>query len=402
MPEFEAPILPSVTISDFKQIGGPKPCDIPEGYMRFTVRLDSISSGTALFFPSIFPCPTPTPSPPLANLPLKGETWSSLAEAVAKIKDWYDLNPLSGITASILDSDDQVLIFLIPYFAEFCCQPLYVCSYDDSGSDGWQPPIWSYPNGNAVECCSDNLIIGCCEKPNASKLIFRIDEIDLTNAGFINFMPNVPAYDESLCLSTISDVRIFGGFKLEWNANQFTDLQDLLSFYFQPFSGYYNQTVSPIFVDYSLFGSTIILYVQTELYDNNKTAALSSGLSLCEIKFTKCISSSGDSTLLSHPDCCEDCDSKVRTFYRQNQNCTDFDTDLPHTEQGSGIVQNNVFGLHNGTPYGLGDLLLIMNNYPNLIDFSLTDEGELIVLSPFGDANSYSIDSNGDLIYSFC
>jgi len=56
----------------------------------------------------------------------------------------------------------------------------------------------------------------------------------------------------------------------------------------------------------------------------------------------------------------------------------------------------------NGTSFIEGDLVITMTNSPEKIDYFLDSLGNLIVNanSP-EDAAKYSIDSNGDLIYTF-
>lgn len=52
----------------------------------------------------------------------------------------------------------------------------------------------------------------------------------------------------------------------------------------------------------------------------------------------------------------------------------------------------------NTIPFIEGELGISMNNYPNEIDFEIDQDGNLIVIAE--DAEKYSIDENGDLIYT--
>lgn len=58
----------------------------------------------------------------------------------------------------------------------------------------------------------------------------------------------------------------------------------------------------------------------------------------------------------------------------------------------------NTVGVDNDVPHVENELLIQMNNYPSDIDFVINPNGELIVVAP--DAAQYSVDSNGDLIYT--
>lgn len=51
------------------------------------------------------------------------------------------------------------------------------------------------------------------------------------------------------------------------------------------------------------------------------------------------------------------------------------------------------------TPGDEGDLLMIMRNTLKLIDFEIDENGDLIVHAP--DANNYSLDDEGNLIYTW-
>jgi len=42
-----------------------------------------------------------------------------------------------------------------------------------------------------------------------------------------------------------------------------------------------------------------------------------------------------------------------------------------------------------------------MKNHPQQIDYVLNTQGQLVVLSSTGDVDNYSINENGELIYTF-
>jgi hypothetical protein len=46
------------------------------------------------------------------------------------------------------------------------------------------------------------------------------------------------------------------------------------------------------------------------------------------------------------------------------------------------------------------ELLIQMRNYPDQIDFTIDDHGNLIVLSTTGDVDNYSINENGELAWT--
>jgi hypothetical protein len=57
-------------------------------------------------------------------------------------------------------------------------------------------------------------------------------------------------------------------------------------------------------------------------------------------------------------------------------------------------VQDNTLGIE-------GELLIQMKNHPQQIDYVLNTQGQLVVLSSTGDVDNYSINENGELIYTF-
>ena len=57
-------------------------------------------------------------------------------------------------------------------------------------------------------------------------------------------------------------------------------------------------------------------------------------------------------------------------------------------------------GVKNTVTFKLGELGFDMKNYPSDIDVILNSKGELEIILDTGDANSYSINANGDLIYT--
>lgn len=55
-------------------------------------------------------------------------------------------------------------------------------------------------------------------------------------------------------------------------------------------------------------------------------------------------------------------------------------------------------GQRNETSYIENHLLVDMKNFPSDIDVSINDKGELIIIGE--DADQYSLNTNGDLIYT--
>ena len=55
---------------------------------------------------------------------------------------------------------------------------------------------------------------------------------------------------------------------------------------------------------------------------------------------------------------------------------------------------------YGGVGYIEGELIIEMKNYPLQINFSIDNDGNLIISSTEGDLNKYSIDSEGNLIYT--
>lgn len=53
-----------------------------------------------------------------------------------------------------------------------------------------------------------------------------------------------------------------------------------------------------------------------------------------------------------------------------------------------------------GIGYIEGELMIQMKNNPTQIDYSINNNGDLVVFSNQGDVDKYSINSNGDLIYT--
>lgn len=54
-----------------------------------------------------------------------------------------------------------------------------------------------------------------------------------------------------------------------------------------------------------------------------------------------------------------------------------------------------------GVNYKEGELVFQAKNSPNEIDFYIDNKGNLIISSSTNDVSNYSIDSNGNLIYTF-
>ena len=72
-------------------------------------------------------------------------------------------------------------------------------------------------------------------------------------------------------------------------------------------------------------------------------------------------------------------------------------TVLPNTIKA--FISNSV-GNDNATPFIENELLIQMINYPQDIDYIIDNDGNLIVLDDTGDTDSYSIDSNGNLLWN--
>jgi len=70
---------------------------------------------------------------------------------------------------------------------------------------------------------------------------------------------------------------------------------------------------------------------------------------------------------------------------------------LPNTLDA--FISNEVSS-QEGVSYEENQLLIQMKNYPTQIDYTIDDDGSLIVFSNQGDVNKYSIDSEGNLIYT--
>lgn len=57
-------------------------------------------------------------------------------------------------------------------------------------------------------------------------------------------------------------------------------------------------------------------------------------------------------------------------------------------------------GNYDSVPHVENLLLITMINYPSEIHYSINSLGELLVATTTGDESNYSIDANGDLIYT--
>lgn len=72
--------------------------------------------------------------------------------------------------------------------------------------------------------------------------------------------------------------------------------------------------------------------------------------------------------------------------------------ELPNTIQAQILQspknQDNTSGIE-------GELMIQMKNFPNSINYTINNLGELIVLSSTGDVDNYSINENGELVYTF-
>ncbi len=60
-----------------------------------------------------------------------------------------------------------------------------------------------------------------------------------------------------------------------------------------------------------------------------------------------------------------------------------------------------IVGMLDGVPYIEGELIVAMNNYPLQISCEINSDGEFIIWTPPGnEAEHYSINSDGDLIFT--
>lgn len=84
-----------------------------------------------------------------------------------------------------------------------------------------------------------------------------------------------------------------------------------------------------------------------------------------------------------------DTDITIFTYYQENE--------LPDTIF---CAISDSVGIQNGTPFIEGELLIKVKNYPTNISYQLDNNGNLIQIISTGDEGNYSIDSNGDLIYT--
>jgi hypothetical protein len=60
-----------------------------------------------------------------------------------------------------------------------------------------------------------------------------------------------------------------------------------------------------------------------------------------------------------------------------------------------------VVGMQDNTPYIEGELIIKMKNSPPNISYLIDNNGDLILIDITGDTANYSVDSNGELIYTF-
>jgi hypothetical protein len=59
-----------------------------------------------------------------------------------------------------------------------------------------------------------------------------------------------------------------------------------------------------------------------------------------------------------------------------------------------------IVGSQDTTNFIEGELIIRMKNYPSQINYTLDSNGNLIVVSSTGDASNYSINGNGELIWT--
>lgn len=100
-------------------------------------------------------------------------------------------------------------------------------------------------------------------------------------------------------------------------------------------------------------------------------------------------------------------DFTIEVFYGENQYQCPLQpeqiTTLPYTLEAQ-ISETEGGDFLNGLMLYNGHLYITMNNTPADIDYEVNSNGNLIVKTSVqaSDANRYSIDENGHLIYDFC
>lgn len=91
---------------------------------------------------------------------------------------------------------------------------------------------------------------------------------------------------------------------------------------------------------------------------------------------------------------------QIYTFYNRNY----YDCVFPPAYTDKSDIKecfiSNTFGYKNGIIFKEGELLITVENYPSLINFFIDSNGNFNIISD--DAAKYSINSNGELEYSFC
>lgn len=72
-----------------------------------------------------------------------------------------------------------------------------------------------------------------------------------------------------------------------------------------------------------------------------------------------------------------------------------------------GLLPNTVFtfisnstGNSNSVPYIEGELVVEMKDSPEIIDYNINNEGELVVGTSTGDSSNYYISSSGELMWT--
>lgn len=61
---------------------------------------------------------------------------------------------------------------------------------------------------------------------------------------------------------------------------------------------------------------------------------------------------------------------------------------------------SDTVGVQDGVSYVEGELLIRTKNNPDHLNYSISSNGELILLINTGDENKYSVNANGELIYT--
>ena len=83
---------------------------------------------------------------------------------------------------------------------------------------------------------------------------------------------------------------------------------------------------------------------------------------------------------------------EIRVKYNENE-----EDSLPNTIQG---IITEYSGTLGDVSFKKGELIMIVKNHPEQINYQLDQNGHLILFTSTGDANRYHIDEMGYLIYN--